>query len=147
MSDSYDVIVVGAGFGGSSSAALLAKRGLKVLLLDKNAKAGGKAMAFSKGGFTYTAWVVIAAPTMGNVFEAVLKELGMEKKVELVAPGIQGAMFKQSSGKWTVGPQTHTPDPNKIFDWLEVPEAGRVDALTLLGELTLMSPQGHSETR
>jgi prolycopene isomerase len=141
MSDSYDVIVVGAGFGGSSSAALLAKRGLKVLLLDKNAKAGGKAMAFSKGGFTYTAWVVIAAPTMGNVFEVVLKELGMEKKVELVAPGIQGAMFKQASGKWTVGPQTETPDPNKIFDWLEVPEAGRVDALTLLGELTLMAPQ------
>ena len=30
---SYDVIMVGAGFGGSSCAALLAKRGLKVLLL------------------------------------------------------------------------------------------------------------------
>jgi phytoene dehydrogenase-like protein len=141
MSDSYDVIVVGAGFGGSSSAALLAKRGLKVLLLDKNAKAGGKAMAFSKGGFTYTAWVVIAAPTMGNVFEAVLKELGMEKKVELVAPGNQGSMFRQSSGKWALGPQDPTPDPNKIFDWLEVPEAERADALTLLGELTLMSPK------
>jgi phytoene dehydrogenase-like protein len=141
MSDSYDVIVVGAGFGGSASAALLAKRGLKVLLLDKNAKAGGKAMALSKGGFTYTAWVVIAAPTMDNVFEAVLKELGMEKKVELVAPGIQGAMFRQSSGKWAVGPQTATPDPNLIFDWLEIPEAERVDALTLLGELTLMAPK------
>jgi prolycopene isomerase len=141
MSDSYDVIVVGAGFGGSSSAALLAKRGLKVLLLDKNAKAGGKAMAFSKGGFTYTAWVVIAAPTMDNRFEAVLKELGMEKKVELVAPGIQGSMFKQSSGKWVVGPQDPTPDPNKIFDWLEIPEAERADALNLLAELTMMTPQ------
>jgi phytoene dehydrogenase-like protein len=132
---------VGAGFGGSSSAALLAKRGLKVLLLDKNAKAGGKAMAFSKGGFTYTAWVVIAAPTMDNRFEAVLKELGMEKKVELVAPGIQGSMFKQSSGKWVVGPQDPTPDPNKIFDWLEIPEAERADALNLLAELTMMTPQ------
>lgn len=98
-------------------------------------------MAFSKGGYTYTAWVVIAAPTMGNVFETVLKELGMEKKVELVAPGIQGATFKQSSGKWAVGPQTETPDPNKIFDWLEVPEAERADALTLLAELTMMSPK------
>ena len=141
MAESYDVIVIGAGFGGSACGALLAKRGLKVLLLDKNAKAGGKAMAFSKGGYTYTAWVVIAAPTMGNLFEAVLKELGMEKKVELVAPGIQGATFKQLSGKWVVGPQSETPDPNKIFDWLEVPEAERTDALTLLAELTMMSPK------
>jgi phytoene dehydrogenase-like protein len=141
MSDSYDVIVVGAGFGGSASAALLAKRGLKVLLLDKNAKAGGKAMAISKGGYTYTAWVVVAAPTMNNVFEAVLKELGMENKVELVAPGIQGTRFKQSSGKWVMGPQDLTPDPVKIFEWLEVPAAEQADALNLLGELTLMAPK------
>jgi phytoene dehydrogenase-like protein len=141
MSESYDAIVVGAGFGGSSCGALLAKRGLKVLLLDKNAKAGGKAMAFSKGDYTYTAWVVIAAPTMDNRFEAVLKELGMESKVELVAPGIQGSMFRQSSGKWVVGPQDPTPDPNKIFDWLEVPEEERADALNLLAELTMMTPE------
>ena len=141
MAESYDVIVVGAGFGGSSCAALLAKRGMKVLLLEKNAKAGGKAMAFSKGDFTYTAWVVVAAPTMDNRFEAVLKELGMEGKVELVAPGIQGSMFRQSSGRYVVGPQDPTPDPNKIFDWLEVPEAERADALNLLAELTLMTPQ------
>jgi len=141
MSESYDAIVVGAGFGGSACGALLAKRGLKVLLLEKNAKAGGKAMAFSKGDYTYTAWVVVAAPTVGNMFEVVLKELGMESKVELVAPGIQGSMFKQSSGQWTIGPQTETPDPNLIFDWLEVKEEERADALALLGELTLMSPQ------
>ena len=140
MSETYDAIVVGAGFGGSACGALLAKRGLKVLLLEKNAKAGGKAMAFSKGDYTYTAWVVIAAPTMDNRFEAVLKELGMESKVELVAPGIQGSMFKQSSGKWVVGPQDPTPDPNKIFDWLEVPEDERPDALNLLAELTMMTP-------
>ena len=74
----YDVIVVGAGFGGASCAGLLAKRGRKVLLLEKNAKAGGKAMAFSKDGFTYTPWVVITAPIMDNVFARVLKELGVE---------------------------------------------------------------------
>ena len=67
----FDVIVVGAGFGGSACAALLAKRGLRVLLLDKNTKAGGKAMSLSKRGFTYTAWVVITAPAEGNPFEKV----------------------------------------------------------------------------
>ena len=55
MADSaYDVIVVGAGFGGSACAGLLAQRGLKVLLAEKNSRAGGKAMSLSKNGFTYT---------------------------------------------------------------------------------------------
>jgi len=139
--ESYDAIVIGAGFGGATAAGLLAKRGLKVLLLEKNAKAGGKAMAFSKGGYTYTAWMVCSAPTEGNVFDPVLDELGMTDKVELVTPGIQGSMFKQSSGNWVKGPQTKTPDPNLIFDWLEVPEADRADALTVLAELTLMTPE------
>ncbi len=141
MSNSYDVIVVGAGFGGASSAALLAKRGLKVLLLDKNAKAGGKAMAISKGGWTYTAWLVVSAPVQNNVLEAVLKEVGMEGKVEFVTPGVQGPRFKQSSGKWVIGADEPTPDPVKIFSWLEVPEAEQADALGLLGEMTLMTPK------
>jgi flavin-dependent dehydrogenase len=35
----YDVIVVGAGPGGSSCAALLAKKGVKVLLIEENNRA------------------------------------------------------------------------------------------------------------
>lgn len=143
MSDvsSYDVVVVGAGFGGATCAGLLAKRGLKVCLIEKNARAGGKAMVFSKGGYTFTPWMVCTAPTTGNVFDPVLAELGMAERVELVAPGIQGSTYKNKKGKWVVGPQTSTPDPNLIFDWLDVPEEERGDALTLLAELTMMSPK------
>jgi len=142
---SYDVIVVGAGFGGSSCAALLAKRGLKVLLLEKNSKAGGKAIAISKKGFTYTAWVVITAPVQDNTFEVVLKELGMENRVELVTPDPSGgAIFKNSKGKHVPMPpmpSDSVQDPNIIFDWLEVKEEERADALNVLTELTLMAPQ------
>ena len=42
VNSKYDVIVVGAGPGGSTTAALLARRGLRVLLLDKNERAGGR---------------------------------------------------------------------------------------------------------
>jgi phytoene dehydrogenase-like protein len=48
----YDVIVIGAGPGGSAAAALLAKEGKKVLLVDKNKSAGGKMMTIhDKDGF------------------------------------------------------------------------------------------------
>ena len=83
----YDVIVIGAGFGGSACAGLLAKRGLKVLLVEKNARAGGKAMTISKNGFTYTAWVVIGAPVVGNLYESVARELGVADLIDLVTPG------------------------------------------------------------
>ena len=140
---SYDVIVVGAGFGGSSCAALLAKRGLKVLLLDKNAKAGGKAMSLSKKGFTYTAWVVIAAPVLENNLEAVLKELGMQDEVKMVAPGGAASIFKTPSGKYLPMPEMPPGlmDPNVLFDWLEISQEARDEALRFFTELTMMSPQ------
>lgn len=141
---SYDVIVVGAGFGGSTCAALLANEGLNVLLLEKNAKAGGKAMAFSKKGFTYDAWMIITAPVLENRFEVVLKQLEMGSKVELVAPQARGARYKNSSGKYELIPEMPPDtamDPNVIFDWLEVKEEERVEALRILTDITLMSPQ------
>jgi phytoene dehydrogenase-like protein len=138
----YDVIVIGAGFGGSPCAALLAKRGLKVLLLEKNARAGGKAMTLTKGGHTYTAWVVVAAPMIDNQFEKVLKELGMEEKVKLVAPGIQDTIYRTPSGEYKKLPHMEpgNMDPNVIFDWLDIAASDREEALKFLSDLTLMTP-------
>ena len=140
--NTYDAIVVGAGFGGSSCAGLLAKRGLKVLLVEKNARAGGKAMSLSKGGYTYTAWVVIGAPVEGNLYEAVLRELGVEDKAQLVVPGAGGSIYKNSSGEYVPMPPMppEAVDPNILFDWLEVPEKEREEALQFFTELTLMPP-------
>ena len=143
---SYDVIVVGAGFGGAACAGLMAKRGLKVLLVEKNAKAGGKAMAFAKNGFTYTPWVVITAPIIDNAFERVLTELEMTDRVELLTPDPSGgAIFKNSKGKYVPMPpmpaDNAVMDPNIIFDWLEIPQEERETALMALTEITLMSPE------
>ena len=133
--ETYDVIVIGAGFGGSTCAALLAKRGLKVLLLEKNAKAGGKAMPFSKNGFTYNGWAIIAAPIQENMFEKVLIELEMENEVELVTPdGSGGSIYKNPEGTYVPMPPMDAeagPDPEIIFDWLGVEADKRENALKL----------------
>jgi len=143
--NSYDVIVIGAGFGGAACAGLLAKRGLKVLLLEKNARAGGKAMSISKSGFTYTAWVVVTAPNVDNAFERVLTELGMKDRAKLVTPDPSGgAIYKNVRGEYVpmpVMPVGAVMDPNVIFDWLEVKQEDRTGALTALMEITLMSPE------
>ncbi|MFQ5665420.1 MAG: phytoene desaturase family protein [Candidatus Binatia bacterium] len=139
---SYDVIVIGAGFGGSACAGLLARRGLKVLLVEKNARAGGKAMSLSKNGFTYTAWVVIGAPVIGNLYEAVAKELGVADLVPLVTPGTQGSMYRTSAGTYAQLPSMPVgqTDPNVIFDWLEIRPQDREAALTFFAQLTMMPP-------
>ncbi len=47
------VIVIGAGIGGLSAAALLAKEGYKVTVIEKNETYGGRAMVFQEKGYTF----------------------------------------------------------------------------------------------
>jgi phytoene desaturase len=49
----YDVIVIGAGNGGVSSGALLAKQGRKVLLLEQSSTVGGCCSTFEKDGYKF----------------------------------------------------------------------------------------------
>ncbi len=48
-----DVIVIGAGISGLTCAALLAKRGLKVQLLEQHYQPGGSCGAFRRNGVTF----------------------------------------------------------------------------------------------
>ncbi len=61
----YDVIIVGAGIGGLTSASLLGKQGLKVLVLEALDRVGGCCSNYDFGGFR---------PEVGAVF-VILKDL------------------------------------------------------------------------
>ncbi len=83
---SYDVIVAGAGPGGSAIAAILAKAGMRCLLVDKNERAGGKMMAVQRDGFSYEMFPINAVPARGSLFEKLIVELGLEDEVKTIYP-------------------------------------------------------------
>ncbi len=49
----YEVVVVGAGLGGLTTAALLAARGVSVCVVEKESRAGGCATPFMHGGYEF----------------------------------------------------------------------------------------------
>ncbi|MEW6601229.1 MAG: NAD(P)/FAD-dependent oxidoreductase, partial [Nitrospirota bacterium] len=51
----YDVVVVGAGIGGLVCACYLAKKGMKVLILEQHHAAGGYCTSFKRRGYTFDA--------------------------------------------------------------------------------------------
>ena len=93
----YDIIVVGAGPGGSAIGALLAKRGFKVLIVDKNPRAGGRMMTIHKDGFYYELFPINGVPQKNSHFERILKEIGKVDDVEVLYPDPVGLILYEDS--------------------------------------------------
>jgi len=55
--EAYDVVVIGAGLGGLGTAALLAKAGKSVLLVERHDRPGGYAHGFKRRGFHFDSGV------------------------------------------------------------------------------------------
>jgi len=144
MSNDYDVIVVGAGPGGVTCGALLAKWGLRTLIVDKNSQVGGKAMTLSKDGFRYEYYPIWPCPGMGSQIEAALAALDITDKVEIIRPDPLGLMYYESpSGEIRTmvmrGAGTAL-DPNDLFTLLGIQEQDLPEVLRMFGDLALMPP-------
>jgi phytoene dehydrogenase-like protein len=98
VAEQFDAIVVGAGIGGATCAALLSRRGLRTLLVDKNTVAGGKAMTVGGDGFRYELWPIVGGPSLGSRFAEVLEELDMTDAVELLAPRDSSVLLYRPEG-------------------------------------------------
>lgn len=76
----HDAVVIGAGIGGLTCAAKLAKSGLRVLVLEKNPHIGGTSYIFRRGGYSFPMGPLsIGFP--GRV-KAFLNELGIQAGVK-----------------------------------------------------------------
>ena len=134
---SYDAIVIGAGPGGSSCAALLAKKGLNTLLIEQNNRAGGKAMTVSKKGFRYEFWPVAGGPFFNSRFDEILHELGLES--EKCIPGIgrdisEALYYPDKKGQYQpfYGPLSG-PVADASGQPVQVPEEAMLKAMQWLG--------------
>ncbi|AKG21951.1 C-3',4' desaturase CrtD [Calothrix sp. 336/3] len=73
------VVVVGAGIGGLTAAALLAHRGYDVLILDQAIVPGGCASTFERRGFTFDVGATqVAGLEPGGIHHRIFTELGLD---------------------------------------------------------------------
>lgn len=72
------IVVIGAGIGGLTAAALLAHRGYSVLVLEQAAVAGGCASTFKRRGFTFDVGATqVAGLEPGGIHHQIFTELGI----------------------------------------------------------------------
>lgn len=119
---SKKIVIIGSGFGGMSAAALLAKDGHDVTVLEKNEQAGGRARVLRDKGFTFDmgpSWYM-----MPEVFDRFFTEMGYQTS-ELLDLKRLNPEYRVS---WSDGEVLDIPaEPNKVaklFDKLE-PGAGK----------------------
>ncbi len=73
------IVVVGAGIGGLTTAALLAHRGYRVLVLEQARVPGGCASTFRRRGFTFDVGATqVAGLEPGGIHQQIFAELGIE---------------------------------------------------------------------
>jgi len=80
----YDAIIIGAGIGGLTSALMLARKGVRVALLENQSRAGGCCTSFTVKGFTFDACVdSIGALGEGEPLRRIMQdELGIWDKLK-----------------------------------------------------------------
>ena len=86
MATDVDVIVIGAGMGGLTCGCLLAKRGLRVAIIEKNEKVGGCCASFQKEGFSFDLSVQSLGECQrgGRVWN-LLKELDLLDQIHFIS--------------------------------------------------------------
>jgi all-trans-retinol 13,14-reductase len=81
----YDIIIIGAGLGGLTAGAKLAKQGKKVLLIEQHDRPGGCATTFTRKDFTFEVGLhEMDGPGPRDLKVKIFRDLGLTDKVTLL---------------------------------------------------------------
>jgi len=115
--ESADVIIIGAGVGGLSAAAYLARAGRKVIVLEQDSHIGGTAHVFKRGGFTFPTGP--QSITMPEYIADSLCELGVKRRLGFmrdhfqVLRGSMNIMISQPLDRLARQLSDHFPEEHK----------------------------------
>jgi len=138
----YDAIVIGAGPGGATIGSLLANDGKRILLIDKNASAGGKMTTFHKDGHTYEMFPLNLIPYAPSLFEKLAEVTGKTDKVRNVAAEFKGdqvnILYHDRNDK------VHLLDSGNLssFKSLKMGLGDMMRSVLAVGKMLLMSDKG-----
>ncbi len=104
--DTYDVVIVGAGIGGLTCGAFLAKNKKSVLVLEQNGRPGGYCSSFEHRGYVFdTGLLYLTGCELGGSVYQALDSLGLRESVDFmrIRPGTRligtGYDFRISSSE------------------------------------------------
>jgi len=108
MAKTYDAVVIGAGLGGLSAATRLARKGRRVLLLEKHNVPGGYATSFVRGRFEFEVALHelsgLGGPDRPGGLYHYLDRLGVAEKIEIARiPGFYRSVFPDLDLRLPVG--------------------------------------------
>ncbi|MBA7646164.1 Phytoene desaturase (lycopene-forming) [subsurface metagenome] len=85
MREEYDVVIIGAGIGGLTCGSLLAKEGLKILVVEQASKPGGYATSYKKNGFTFDSCVHFLGGCGGKgIIRKLITNLETEEEIKFI---------------------------------------------------------------
>jgi len=121
--------VIGAGIGGLTAAALLARRGLEVVVWEQAAQVGGCASTFRRGGFTFDVGATqVAGLEPGGIHDQVFTELGIpvpagvwcDPACAVYLPGeSEPVRVWRDPERWRIERQRHFPGSEHFWQWLD----------------------------
>jgi prolycopene isomerase len=81
----YDAVIIGAGYGGLTSAALLTQSGAKVVVLEQHYEVGGYVSMFQRGKFHFDVAVhLVSGCEPGGEIHSLYEKLGLLDKIDFI---------------------------------------------------------------